>query len=282
MEISLQFPNIITSTFIGIPDDRLKLPYSKRAKLTKNPLASKLLGLMERKLSNLCLAVDVTKTDAILKLADLAGPHIAVLKTHIDIVEDFNENFVRRLKELAKQHEFLLMEDRKFGDIGNTVSLQYNSGIYKVAEWADLITVHPVSGKAVLDALKNGLSKDIAEPRGFFLVAEMSCEGALTNGEYLKSAVSMAEEAADLVVGLVCQSNLSSQPGLLQLTPGVKLSKGGDKLGQRYNDPQSVVDAGADLAVVGRGITEADNKLAAILEYKKQLWEAYEKRIVSI
>lgn len=261
-----------------MPNDRLKLPYCKRAKLTRNPLTSKLLELMDRKMSNLCLAVDLTKADAILELADLAGPHIAVLKTHVDIVEDFSENFVRQLKMQAKKHEFLLMEDRKFGDIGNTVALQYSGGTYKIAEWADLVTVHPVSGKAVLDALKNALSRDITEPRGVFLVAEMSCEGALTKGDYLKSAVSMAEQASDLVVGLVCQSSLSSKYGMLQLTPGVKLSKGGDNLGQRYNDPQSVVDAGADLAVVGRGITQASDKLAAVMEYKMQLWTAYEKR----
>lgn len=261
-----------------MPDNRLKLPYGKRAKLTQNPLASTLLELMDWKLSNLCLAVDLTKKDEILELADLAGPHIAVLKTHMDIVEDFCGEFVCRLKQLAKQHEFLLMEDRKFSDIGNTVALQYNNGIYKIAEWADLVTVHPVAGKAVLDALKKSLSQNITEPRGVFLVAEMSCEGTLTKDDYLKSAVSMAEEAVDLVVGIVSQSNHSSEPGLLQLTPGVKLFKGGDNLGQQYNDPQSVVDAGADLAVVGRGITEASDKLKAVLEYKKQLWAAYKKR----
>lgn len=262
-----------------MPDDRLKLPYYKRAKLTRNLLTLTLLELMDKKLSNLCLAADLTEAEAILELADQAGPHIVVLKIHVDIVEDFNEKFVQRLKNLAKQHEFLLMEDRKFGDIGNTVALQYNKGIYKISEWADLVTVHPVSGKAVLDALKKSLPENITEPRGVFLVAEMSCEGALTKDNYLKSAVSMAEEAIDLVVGLVCQSNLFSQPGLLQLTPGVKLSKGGDELGQQYNNPQSVFGAGADLAVVGRGITEANDKLAAVLEYKKQLWAAYENRM---
>jgi len=264
---------------LGVPDDRLKLSYSKRAKLTTNPLASKLLELMESKQTNLCLAADLTKMDAILELANIAGPHIAVLKTHVDIIEDFNENFIFRLKELARQHRFLLMEDRKFGDIGNTVSLQYRHGFYKIAEWADLITVHPISGASVVDALKKSLD-NITEPRGIFLVAEMSCKGTLTTGDYLKNAVLMAEEASDLVVGFVCQSNLSAQPGLLQLTPGVKLVKSVDGLGQQYNDPQSIINAGADLAVVGRGITETGNGyLKATLEYKKELWNAYEERI---
>lgn len=264
----------------GVPDDRLKLSYGKRAKLTTNPLASKLLDLMESKQTNICLAADLNRTGAILDLANEVGPHIAVLKIHVDIIENFNDRFVLRLKELAKQHRFLLMEDRKFGDIGNTVLLQYRHGLFKIAEWADLITVHPVSGASVIDALKKGL-ESITEPRGIFLVAEMSSEGALTTGDYLKSAVSMAEEASDLVVGLVCQSDLSAKPGLLQLTPGVKLVKSaGDGLGQQYKDPQSVIDAGADLAVVGRGITETRHGyLKATLEYKRELWNAYEERI---
>ncbi|KAL6260747.1 hypothetical protein P5V15_008270 [Pogonomyrmex californicus] len=263
----------------GIRDDRLKLPYAKRAKLTTNSLTVKLLELMESKQTNLCLAADLKKTDAILKLANIAGPHIAILKIHVDIIEDFNDSFVQQLQKLARQHRFLLMEDRKFGDIGNTVSLQYRYGLYKIAEWADLITVHPVSGASVINALKKSL-ENITEPRGIFLVAEMSCEGALTTGDYLKSAVSMAEEASDLVIGLVCQSNLLTQPGLLQLTPGVKISKNGDGLGQRYNNPRSVINAGADLAVVGRGIIDAPHDyLKATLEYKKELWSAYEERI---
>lgn len=265
--------------YLGVPDERLKLPYNKRAKLATNLLASKLLELMELKQTNICLAADLKEVDAILELANVAGPHIAVLKTHVDIIEDFNEYFILRLKELARQHNFLLMEDRKFGDIGNTVSLQYKHGLYKIAEWADLITVHPVSGASVINALKTSL-ENIIEPRGIFLVAEMSCEGALTTGDYLKNAVSMAEKASDLVVGLVCQSNLSAQPGLLQLTPGVKLSESGDGLGQQYNDPRSVINEGADLAVVGRGITKAPHGyLKATLEYKKELWNAYEERI---
>ncbi|XP_032672896.1 uridine 5'-monophosphate synthase isoform X2 [Odontomachus brunneus] len=264
---------------LSLPMNRLKLSYYKRAELAQNPLASRLLKLMEKKQSNLCLAADFTEAKAILHIADLAGPHIVVLKLHIDIVEDFDKEFMRDLKQLAKQHEFLLMEDRKFSDIGKTVALQYNKGIYKISEWADLVTVHAVSGKTVLDALKKSLPPDVTEHRGVFLVAEMSCKDALTKDNYPKNAVSLAEDATDLVIGVVCQSNLFSSPGLLQLTPGVKLTRGVDELGQQYNDPQSVMSAGADLVVVGRGITETSDELGAVIEYKKQLWAAYENRM---
>ncbi|KAK2575111.1 hypothetical protein KPH14_008836 [Odynerus spinipes] len=267
----------ISSVQETIVHKRLQTRFSTRANLTKNAMASKLFHLMEAKQSTLCLAADLTKTDSILELADLAGPHIVVFKTHVDIIEDFTIDFLKRLKELAKKHEFLLMEDRKFGDIGNTVLLQYKKGIYKIAEWADLITAHPVAGASIVDGLKDALN-GITEPRGIFLIAEMSAKNALTVGDYVQRAVSISKES-DMVIGLVCQSDIIPDPGMLQLTPGVKLSNSNDDLGQQYNTPEIVVNSGADLAVVGRGITEAADRLAATLEYKQQLWTAYEKRL---
>ncbi len=38
------------------------------------------------------------------------------------------------------------MEDRKFGDIGNTQELQYRGGMYKISHWADLVTSHVIAG----------------------------------------------------------------------------------------------------------------------------------------
>ncbi|XP_054007742.1 uridine 5'-monophosphate synthase [Hylaeus anthracinus] len=263
---------------IAVHDIRLKTPFHVRATNANNVIASKLFNLMEAKESTLCLAADLTKSNDILELADLVGPHIIVLKTHIDIIEDFNNDFIKHLKELANKHNFLLMEDRKFADIGNTVSLQYQKGIYKIAEWADIVTVHAVVGQSIIDGLKNGL-KCITEPRGIFILAEMSSKGALTNSDYAQSALSIAQ-SSDMVSGIVCQSNMFTNLGLVQLTPGVKLSKSSDDLGQQYNTPESVVNSGADLAVVGRGITEAEDKLSAALKYKKELWVAYKKRIV--
>ncbi|CAD6201421.1 GSCOCG00000222001-RA-CDS [Cotesia congregata] len=258
-------------------NDRLKMDFLSRSKLAKSQIAAKLLQLMDMKETTLCLAADLTKADEIVDLVKLAGPHIAVLKIHVDIIEDFNQDFINQLKNLSEKHKFLIMEDRKFGDIGNTVSLQYSKGVYKIAEWADLITVHPVAGPGILDGLKNAL-KNITDERGIFLITEMSSKGALTTGDYTKQTLTMAE-TSDLVVGHVCQSNIFLNPGLVQLTPGVKISKASDDLGQQYNTPEAVVNSGADLAVVGRGITEAADKLREVINYKNQLWTAYKNRI---
>ncbi|XP_011497810.1 PREDICTED: uridine 5'-monophosphate synthase [Ceratosolen solmsi marchali] len=258
-------------------NDRLKLDFISRSKLSKNPMAIKLFKLMYEKQTTLCLAADYRKSQEILDLADIAGSHIAVLKIHVDIIEDFEKSFVEQIKHIATKHNFLIMEDRKFADIGQIVSYQYKNDVYAICEWADLITVHPISGNGIFQSIKNDFDA-ISHDRGIFVVAEMSSEGALSMGNYVTSAITNFKDT-DLVTGFVCQKNNFTEPGLIQLTPGVKLTESNDNFGQQYNLPQYVVNSGADLVVVGRGITQAKDKLASVLQYKKILWETYENRI---
>lgn len=246
--------------------------------LCKNQVSAKLLELMERKNTTLCLAADFSDADEIVELVNVAGPHIAVLKIHVDIIENFSKTFIAKLQNLSEKHQFMIMEDRKFGDIGHAVSLQYERGVYNIVEWADLITAHGIAGPGMLKGLEKATANVLKE-RAAFLVAEMSSSGTLTKGNYIEETVKMGTDHQNFVCGFVCQSNCFDDPGLIQLTPGVKLQASGDDLGQVYNTPETVVKAGGDLIVVGRGITEASDKLAAILQYKQELWNAYEKRI---
>lgn len=258
---------------------RLSMSFGERAKVAKSEVSRTLLKIMDMKKSNLCLAADMTKADEILNLIESVGPFICLLKTHVDIVEDFNDNFVKSLQALAQKHNFLIMEDRKFADIGNTVSLQYSKGIYRISSWADLVTVHSLPGDGILKGLKEVVTELPA--RGVFLLAEMSSDGNLISSDYKEKTMKMAETHADFVSGIVAQSaSLIQDPGLIQLTPGVKLEEGGDNLGQTYNTPEYVIkEKGADIAVVGRGIIGSKNPGEVAKTYRDRLWEAYIARI---
>jgi orotidine 5'-phosphate decarboxylase subfamily 1 len=200
-----------------------------------------------------------------------------VLKTHIDIVADFDHELIAQLTKLAKQHNFLIFEDRKFADIGNTVKEQYGGGIYHIASWSDITNAHTVPGPGIINGLK-----EVGLPlgRALLLLAEMSSKGTLASGEYTKKSVEMAKQHPEFVIGFIAIKKVDSDPSFITLTPGVQLSVGGDTLGQQYLTPEEVICKNqSDVIIVGRDIITAQDPSAAAKKYRTAGWQAYQKLI---
>ncbi|XP_078408296.1 uridine 5'-monophosphate synthase [Cetorhinus maximus] len=268
----------------GIPNARKpyqEISYGARAQLPEiHPITAQLFKIMEKKQTNLCLAADVTSSKELLQLADSLGSEICVLKTHVDILNDFNPAVFKELRAIADKHEFLIFEDRKFADIGNTVKHQYEGGVYKIALWSDFVNAHVVPGPGVVKGLKEvGLPLN----RGCLLIAEMSSEGSLATGDYTKAAVRLAEEHSDFVIGFISSSNISNRLDFIHMTPGVQMQIGVDNLGQQYLSPEEVIHKKAsDVIIVGRGILSAKDCVEAARMYKKAGWAAYLSRLSSV
>lgn len=268
--------------------------YAARAKNHTNPAAKQLLDTIERKKSNLCVSVDVTKSLDFLAVIDTVGPYVCLIKTHVDIIEDFDPSLIDRLVELGKKHDFLIFEDRKFADIGNTVALQYSAGVHKIASWSHITNAHPVPGPSVVTGLAS-VGKPLG--RGLLLLAEMSTAGTLARGAYTEDAVRMARDHPDFVVGFIAQRRMdgvalpdgareATEEDFLILTPGVGLDVKGDGMGQQYRTPREVVlESGCDVIIVGRGIYGKPGSLdvskvhAQAERYKEAGWAAYLERL---
>lgn len=203
-----------------------ELSYGARAGLPDtHPLAARLMQIMEDKKTNLCVSADVTHSKELLDIAVTLGPLICVLKTHVDILEDFTADVASNLKELAKKHNFLIFEDRKFADIGNTVKHQYEGGLYRISSWAHIINAHALPGPGVLQGL-GGVGNPLGH--GCLLIAQMSSQGSLATGDYTQAVVKMAEDHSDFVFGFISGSKISEKPGMVHMTPGVQMQTGGN------------------------------------------------------
>lgn len=249
------------------PESRLS--YEDKMLECEHAAGRKLLEIAITKSSNLIASADVTTTQELLDFAEKVGPHIVALKTHIDIISDFDsDKTILPLKDIAAKHNFLLMEDRKFGDIGNTQELQYSGGMYKISHWADLVTSHVIAGYQSIDCFRNS---------GVIAILSMSSKGALTDNNYRTEAIKIIETHPH-IIGCVAQNKVS--PKTLLFTPGVNLADKGDDKGQQYNTPEHVFNhLGTDFVIVGRGIYKAQNIEDAALMYKLASWNAYLKSL---
>lgn len=243
-------------------------PQMKRVPLERkkiqHPVGKKLIDLALKKNSNLIASADVITSEELLNLAEEVGEHVVALKLHTDIIKDFSFDLIHKLKEIAKEKEFLLFEDRKFADIGNTQELQFKEGIFRIADWADMVTAHPIAGE---ESLK------VFEHVGVVAIVEMSSKGTLTDDYYITNALNAAENSSN-VIGAVAQRQVSEE--LLLFTPGVNLSSKGDSKGQQYNTPERVFKAyHTDFMIVGRGIYQSANPKESAVEYQSAGWNAY-------
>lgn len=249
---------------------------TERAKCAKHPISRGLMQCMLAKKTNLALSADLTDADAILALADAVGSQICVLKTHIDIIENFTPAFTIKLRALADKHQFYIFEDRKFADIGNTVKAQYQGGIYRIAEWADIVNAHVLPGEGIIEGLA---SVGLPRQRGLLLLAEMSSRGHLMTAEYQNATVRMALTYPAFVFGFITQHGLTQCSDWINMTPGVQLDAANDALGQQYITPENaIIENKNDIIIVGRGIIHAENVLDAAKAYQAAGWQALSQR----
>ena len=172
------------------PEKPPRLSYEARLPHAQNAMARRCLEIMLAKRSNLAFSVDVATEAEMLRLADAVGPHICVLKTHVDIFDAWTPESEAALTALAEKHNFLVFEDRKFADIGNTVVSQYGGGVYHIARWSHLTNAHLVPGPGIIAGLRQA---GAPLGRGLLLLAEMSSAGNLATGEYTAAVLKAAE-----------------------------------------------------------------------------------------
>lgn len=228
----------------------------------KTSIKEQLLDIIKVKDTRICLAADVDSVEELLEIADTLGPYICLLKLHYDIIPDFHEKKCGdKLIELRKKHNFLIWEDRKYADIGSIMERQIR---LNVIPWANIVSVHALSGLESLKAIPNEI--------GIIAIGELSSYENLIDSNYTNKAVGMCNQLENLV-GFVGQRDFRLEQDSLMFVPGIG-RKSGDGKGQRYS---SIMDKSfADVFVIGRSILNSKERIATIKEFISEAREVKE------
>ena len=222
-----------------------------------------LKDIILKKKTRLCFSADFTTQNELFKWIDIVGPHICILKTHVDILNDFNTDFIEKILERKKKYNFLILEDRKFADIGKTFEKQLFGGIYKIGLWADIITIHGICADGMLSILSN--QTKYKSPKTL-IVAQMSSIGNIIDSKYSYNCYDIAKKYSNIVIGFISQENIFNNKDFLILTPGININAK-NEIDQKYRTPQEAINTGSDIIIVGSAIYNGENE-NEILNYK--------------
>jgi orotidine 5'-phosphate decarboxylase subfamily 1 len=247
-------------------------------------MAKRYMTVACEKQSLVCLAADRNTMSSLFELLDQVGPHIAALKTHVDLIDDWSAEGWAKFCATAEEYNLLIFEDRKFADIGK-ISRSQMAGIYDIRSWSNIVTAHLISGPDIVDGLQAAWH-DVGRDGGVLLLAQMSSRGNLLTTDYRDSVVAKGAASAG-VLGFIGNGSRPEEleelrnkvgDGKMIWTPGVNIAIGDGEMGQRYGDPREAVLAGSDCIIVGSGIHRSDNPAAMAKQYAEASWNALLER----
>ncbi|MFN2525541.1 MAG: orotidine-5'-phosphate decarboxylase [Actinomycetota bacterium] len=220
--------------------------------------------------SPLCVALDLPERTTILELAQATEESAGMFKVGLTAFTALGPSIVEELRGVGP-----VFLDLKLHDI----PAQVEGAVRAVAATgASLTTVHASGGGEMIDAAARAARAANGLTIAAVTVLTSLDAGALRNlgigGSPSEAVVRLAEIALEGGVdALVCSPQEaqalrarfgpSTDGGPLLVVPGIRTldSDAGDQ--KRTSTPKSAISAGADIIVVGRPITQADDPSAA-------------------
>lgn len=219
------------------------------------------------KQSPLIIPLDGMKVASALTLAKQLSGSVWGFKVN-DLLIECGVDIVTQLKRFGN-----VFADPKLHDIPNTVA----NGVRRLADaGADLITVHASGGEAMMEAACTaaGASKILAVT---VLTSLRVDEAWYIYGQrpaaMVRQFALQAQHAG--VHGIVCspqELHTKLPKGLVKVVPGIRpawYARDDDQ--SRTATPAAAIKAGADLLVIGRPITRADDPRRAVAQTHEEI-----------
>lgn len=232
----------------------------------------------------LVLALDVEDIEVAKSLVDELSPYIATFKVGLQLFCGYGLEIVDYIKE--KNSNFFL--DVKLHDIPNTVEkASYNV----VKNGANFFNVHATGGIEMMKKARCGAdeaSKKYNRKKPIILGVTILTS---INDEILKNELLNENQVQDMVIQLAKNAKIAGLDGVvasakelkaikaelgkdfLVLTPGIRPLWSAKDDQKRIVTPSQAIKDGSDFIVLGRAITNSDDKIEAIKKVYKEIEE---------
>lgn len=229
------------------------LKISTNIPIKTDDIQQNLLNIAKEKESNIILSADLDDLHDIIYLIETIGKYIVGVKLHLDIFRKNTVNyydFKSELKRLQKKYKFVIIEDRKFADIGSITKRQ----LELMKDIVDIVTVHSITGPDMLKVIDD-------EHIGILPILQLSTDNNLIDRIYINKTIDMVNNI-NHIVGFVAQDRI--YPNYLIFSQGVNISNE-----QRYRTSENV---NLDFYMIGKEIYDAKNPLEEVVKYKNICW----------
>lgn len=229
------------------------------------------------------IALDVENKQAATSLLGSFGKESLYVKVGMELYFLEGAPMLEYLKEQG-HHIFL---DLKLHDIPTTV---YKAMKQLASLEVDLVNVHALGGRKMMEAALEGLEAGTPAGRRRAALIAVTQLTSTTDRQLAEEQFSQlsAEESVMSLAGLTQQAGLDGVvcsaletknlkkkygPDILCVTPGIRRKEDAVNDQVRVVTPADAREQGADAIVVGRGITQNADPLAAYFQYKKE-WDS--------
>lgn len=228
---------------------------------------------------HLCVALDGTDHRWIVAMAQRLVDHVGWFKVGLEAFTAHGPELVQRIAELGSG----VFLDLKLHDIPNTVR---QAAANCAATGAGMFNVHAAGGRAMMEAAAEGATTSGHRPLVLAVTVLTSLDGdslaelgidtppedlvvrwaKLAQTAGLDGVVASAREAAAI--------RRACGPELTIVTPGIRPLWAASDDQRRIVTPADGIAAGADVLVVGRPITRADDPLEAARSIATEIEDA--------
>ncbi len=222
------------------------------------------------------VALDKPDLASAVELAKMLDPALCRVKVGKELFTSAGPAVINALHDLG----FEVFLDLKFHDIPNTVAGACKAAA-RLGVW--MLNVHGSGGPAMLNAARDAIG---GPSTGVPLLIAVTVLTSMDDAELVATGVSgvAADQVARLtglanqcgLDGVVCSAHealsvKANYPGLVSVTPGIRLASDSADDQRRVMTPERAVQNGSTYLVIGRSVTGAADPVAQLKHIQQSL-----------